>query len=363
LASKFYYLKRLPNLDVLRFVLTVVVVFFHLPQLSRNQGLPYFIDAPIFNRGMEAVYMFFVLSGFLIIKLIYNAKQKGVFSIRKFYVRRMLRIFPLYYLITVFGFLFYWVVLPKIGIPFVNNYQLTEGVLLVVFFLPNVFAELHMPGGILEILWSIGIEEQFYIVIAPVLFLINKNRILQFLIVFTSLYFVVFHLEVFSVLGNYIMVFFFLFFGGIIAILEEKKQLEFLKQSKVIPTTIFFLTLLYFTTSIFHFESSVLFNLLTMVLFGLFIHTITHNNLGIDIKNKTLNYLGKISYGLYMYHVIALNAVVFLFLKLQKADLFNDRLTIILMYIITFTLTIAIAHLSYKYFESYFLKLKNKFRE
>ncbi|WP_157814172.1 acyltransferase family protein [Olleya sp. Bg11-27] len=356
-------MKRLPNLDVLRFVLTVFVVLFHLPQLTRNQGLPYFLEASVFNRGTEAVYMFFVLSGFLIIKLIYNAKQKGVFSIRKFYVRRILRIFPLYYLIVIFGFLFYWVILPQLGIPFENNYQLSEGILWTTFFLPNVFAKLHMPGGVLEILWSIGIEEQFYIVIAPVLFLISKNKIVQFLIVFTSLYFVMFHLEFFSVLSEFSMVFFFLFFGGIIAILEEKKKLEFLKQSKLIPITIVFLTLLYFTTSILHFESRVLFDLLTMVLFGLFIHTIAHNNFGVEIKNKALNYLGKISYGLYMYHVIALNAVVFLFLKLQKADLFNDRLTMILMYIMTFALTITIAHLSYKYFESYFLKLKNKFRE
>ncbi|QXP59400.1 acyltransferase family protein [Olleya sp. HaHaR_3_96] len=121
--------------------------------------------------------------------------------------------------------------------------------------------------------------------------------------------------------------------------------------------------MLYRITSILHFEATVLFNLLTMVLFGLFRHSTAHNNFEVEIKNKALNYLGKISYGLYMYHVIALNAVVFLFLKLQKADLFNDRLTIILMYLMTFILIITIAHLSCNYFESYFLKLKNKFRE
>lgn len=354
---------RLPNLDVLRFVLASLVVCFHLPQLCKNQGLPYFLDAPIFNRGVEAVYMFFVLSGFLIIKTIYNAKQNGTFSIRKFYIRRVLRIFPLYYLIIIFGFVFYWVVLPELGIAFQNNYQLLDGILMTSFFLPNVFAKLYMPGGILEVLWSIGIEEQFYIIVAPLLFVVNKNRILQFLIAFTSLYFVLFHLEIFKLLKDFSMVFFFLFFGGIIAVLEEKKQLEFLKKTKLIPLLIVVLTSLYFTTSILHFNLLPLFNLTTMMLFGLFIHTIAHNNHGIEIKNKALNYLGQISYGLYMFHVIALNAVVFLFLKLQKQVVINDLVVIILIYILTFAFTIIMAHVSYKYFETYFLKLKNKFRE
>jgi peptidoglycan/LPS O-acetylase OafA/YrhL len=100
-----------------------------------------------------------------------------------------------------------------------------------------------------------------------------------------------------------------------------------------------------------------------MVLFGMFIHTIAHNNLGVNIQNKALNYLGQISYGLYMFHVIALSAVVFLFLKLQIDTIFNDWLTIVLIYMLTFAFTFIMAHLSYKYFETYFLKLKNKFRE
>src|SRR5690606_15215682 len=105
-------LDRLPNLDPLRFFLASIVLLFHLPQLSHNQGLPYFDGLPIYQRGIEAVYVFFVLSGFLIIRLIYRAKIRGAFSIRDFYIRRILRIFPLYYLILGFGLFFYNVVLP-----------------------------------------------------------------------------------------------------------------------------------------------------------------------------------------------------------------------------------------------------------
>ncbi len=355
-------LKRLPNLNVLRFLLASLVMLFHIPQLSRNQGLPYFLDTSVLNRGVEAVYMFFVLSGFLIIRIIYKEKQKRSFSIKKFYIRRMLRIFPLYYLIAAFGFLFYWYIVPKLGIPFENNYKLFDGVALTTFFLPNVFCKLYRPGGILEVLWSIGIEEQFYIIIAPLIFWINRGRVLLALIVLTIIYFTAFHLEVFTVLKQYDMVFFFLFFGGIIAILEEKKQLEFLKRTKLTPLVIVITTILYFTTPILDFNNKLLFNGLTMVLFGLFIHTIAYNNFGVTIQNRLLNYLGEISYGIYMFHVIALNCVVFVFLKIDKLDIFNNWLTIILINILTFAITIVMAYLSYNYFETYFLKLKNKFR-
>lgn len=119
-------MNRLPNLDPLRFFLASFVLLFHLPQLSANQGLPYFDGLPIYHRGLEAVYMFFVLSGFLIIRLIYRAKMRDAFSIKDFYIRRILRIFPLYYLVLGFGLLFYNVILPFLNIPFEINYTWKE---------------------------------------------------------------------------------------------------------------------------------------------------------------------------------------------------------------------------------------------
>lgn len=347
---------------MLRFLLASFVIIFHILQLCRNQGLPNFEALPIFHRGTEAVYMFFVLSGFLIIRLIYRAKQRNSFSIKKFYTRRALRIFPLYYLILFFGFAFYNFILPILNIPFPIKYNLTEGILFTVFFLPNVFSKLHEPRGILEILWSIGIEEQFYLIIAPLLFFINKQNTLKFLSIITISYFIVFHLSNFEFLREFQFVYFFIFLGGIVAILEEKKKLNFLKNNRLIAVIIIILTLSYFITNIFNFNTLWLNNLVTSILFSLFIHSISHNKYVIDVRNKMLNYFGKISYGIYMYHVLALNAVVYLFKHLKKFNLFNDFITIVLINILTFVTTIFIAHLSYKYFESYFLKLKNKFR-
>lgn len=337
-------------------------MIFHIPQLSRNQGLPFFLDAPIFNRGTQAVYMFFVLSGFLIIQIIYRRKRKGSFSIKKFYARRILRIFPLYYLIVIFGFLFYWVILPFLNIPFENNYNLVEGVALSVFFLPNIFAFLFEPGGILEILWSIGIEEQFYLMVAPLLYVVRKQSILLVLSILTLGYFIIFHLDAFYVLKQYSFVYFLLFAGGVVAILEELKYLEFLKQSVFIPLLIVISTVLFFTTDFFMFQNTFFRNLFTMILFSLFIHTLAYNNFNRVIRCKLLNYLGQISYGIYMFHAIAMNIVVFLMLKIQSMEIFSDTMLIVLIYILIFAITLIMAHLSYRYYESYFLKLKTKFR-
>lgn len=307
--------------------------------------------------------MFFVLSGFLIIRLIYRAKMKGSFSIKDFYVRRILRIFPLYYLILGFGLLFYNVLLPFLNIPFEVNYSWKAALFYNVFFLPNVFAKIYEPGGILEILWSIGIEEQFYLVIAPLLFFINVKWILRVLSVLLIGYFILYWSDVFEALQKYLFVFFYLFSGGVIAILEEKKKLEFLKRSAVFPIIITIASLLYFVTDWFMPEPMWLRAAFTCLLFGFFIHSLAFNNRGVEVKSKILNHFGSISYGIYMFHAIVLNAVVFLFLKLQMLQNLNETLTIILLYLFTFAGTLLIAHLSYTYFELYFLKLKNRFRK
>src|SRR5690606_14757693 len=182
--------------------------------------------------------MFFVLSGFLIIRLIYRAKIRNSFSIKDFYVRRILRIFPLYYLVLGFGLLFYNVILPFLNIPFEINYTWKEALFYNVFFLPNVFAQVYDPGGIIEILWSIGIEEQFYLVIAPLLFFVDVKWVLRVLGLLLIAYFILFWSEAFPLLRKFNFVFFYLFTGGVIAILEEEGKLEFLKRFAIFPATI-----------------------------------------------------------------------------------------------------------------------------
>lgn len=89
----------IPNITSLRFILAMLVVIFHISEFFQKRGFPYYNNLAVFHKGSEAVYGFFALSGFLIIKQLYKEKKAtGTIALKAFYTRRMLRIFPLYYL-------------------------------------------------------------------------------------------------------------------------------------------------------------------------------------------------------------------------------------------------------------------------
>lgn len=141
--------------------------------------------------------------------------------------------------------------------------------------------------------------------------------------------------------------------GGVFAILQfqKSKLLKLLKNNFIFYFTIIF-TLFLMVKGVyipkFHYE-------FYSVLFGIIIlNFATNNTIKISLENKAFNYLGNISYGLYMYHPIGIVLALFIcnYIKLQ---------TNWIVYPLSFALTIFLAGLSYKYFESFFLKFKDNF--
>lgn len=347
-------MKKLPNITSLRFVLASLVVIFHIAQFSQNRGFPFFNSFPVFSKGEEAVCMFFSLSGFLIIRQLYIEKSvSNSINLKQFFLRRILRIFPLYYLVLSFGLVYYRLILPYFGFNYQNNYDLIQGIFLSYTIFPNIFA-LYKPGGIIEILWSIGIEEQFYLLIAPLVFILPFKYIVRFLGFFTMVYFILYFSDLISFLKEYLMLFFYFSFSGLCSILLLNYKIRFQK------FRLFFLIVfvLYFTTSIFKNNlSNMFYHFFSMVLFGLIICVLVEKPIKI-MENKVLNYLGKISYGIYMCHAIMMQVVGFVFLKFSIHLKISSIESIMLFNFLVFTFTIITAHLSYKYFESYFLNLK-----
>ena len=80
----------------------------------------------------------------------------------------------------------------------------------------------------------------------------------------------------------------------------------------------------------------------------------SNDKIKISLENKYFNYLGNISYGLYMYHPIGIMLAIFLTVAIGHP-------TNWLIYPLSLLFTIIIAGLSYRYFETYFLKFKHKF--
>src|ERR1044071_5481753 len=91
-----------PGLNGLRFLAASAVIITHVELLKGVLGLPNHWKNPVlFNLGGLGVYFFFVLSGFLITYLLLSEKNMtGHISIKKFYFRRIFRIWPIYYLLV-----------------------------------------------------------------------------------------------------------------------------------------------------------------------------------------------------------------------------------------------------------------------
>ena len=108
-----YYL---PNLNGLRFIAAFVIIIQHIEQIKYLFGISSnWVEYSFLPKvGELAVVFFFVLSGFLITHLlIKEEKENGTIGIKNFYIRRFLRIAPLYFLIVALAFtvLFYFDIL------------------------------------------------------------------------------------------------------------------------------------------------------------------------------------------------------------------------------------------------------------
>lgn len=153
-----------PDIDGLRAVAVVCVIVFHL---SRST-LP---------GGYLGVDMFFVLSGFLIASIIWREAEKGTFSIVGFYDRRIKRIMPALLLLLLFTSVFaYLILLPADLVGYAKSLLATLAFSANFYFWRDAsyFARMAQEKPLLH-LWSLGVEEQFY-VLFPLLLILLARR-------------------------------------------------------------------------------------------------------------------------------------------------------------------------------------------
>jgi peptidoglycan/LPS O-acetylase OafA/YrhL len=155
------------NLDGLRFLCFLSVFFFHSFHTDyasiQSSNLYHFIRRDLFGNGNLGVNFFFVLSGFLITYLLIEEKRlNGQIDIKKFWIRRILRIWPLFYFCVVFGFYIF----PFLKTAFGQHPNETASIGYYLTFTNNFdFIKKGLPdASILGVLWSVAIEEQFYFV-------------------------------------------------------------------------------------------------------------------------------------------------------------------------------------------------------
>ncbi len=351
--------KQLPNLDVLRAIAVFLVFISHVELQKQELGMSN-IRSTVMCFGGMGVTLFFVLSGFLISYLLFQEKtSKGEINIKKFYFRRILRIWPLYFAFLAFAIFVY----PR-GI------DLTA-IMLSVFFLSNIAFILEKLPSIVDPIWSLGVEEQFYL-FHPHIFRMKvlKNTFNTLIAVFIGLYVIKLTAskldwEMCSTI-MYKARFDCMMLGGIFSLWivnfqSGNKYFSTLISPKIIFTKWFqiilfssFLAYLVLSTAIAKYYNDQLMSIFAAFVIG---NLALNPNCIVNLKNKALEFVGKISFGFYLLHRYPLKFV------LEYGQIFEiDNSIVFNLYVYgtSLILSLIIAYLSYHYYESYFLKLKDK---
>lgn len=166
---------RISSLDGLRGLAIALVVVHHAAEFSRVQGVGVF-DVWLTRVAAElwtGVDLFFALSGFLITGILLSTREDPNYF-RNFYIRRTLRIFPLYYAAV----LAMCVVLPKV-LHRAYLDQLSTHQLWYWFYIPNfwIFSSGNWTSLLFDHPWSLAIEEQFYLVWPLVVFALGARKL------------------------------------------------------------------------------------------------------------------------------------------------------------------------------------------
>jgi peptidoglycan/LPS O-acetylase OafA/YrhL len=351
-----------PELDCLRFFAFFAVFVYHTiggrdAAYFSARGVPFgSLIASVASAGRFGVDLFFLLSAYLITDLLLREQEQcGKLDLRLFYVRRILRIWPLYFLGLLFGVL----------LPLADSSQYFPLKYAVAFvFMVGNWLPLHFHfQSVMWPLWSVSLEEQFYLLWPAFIFKAGPRRRLLyaagvFLIVaplarqFLLGYARAQHSEV-LISSNTLARLDPLALGIATAVLLWKKHKNLgwvWRLSLLLAGCGFWLVVghLYGLTRSFM--------LLGFPAIALGACLIFLSALGSPLAPRWLRYLGKISYGLYVFHMLAIH----LSLKLWGGYVHNFR-AFLACWCLSLLMTFAMAAASYKYFESPFLRLKERF--
>lgn len=360
------------NLDGLRFLCFLSVFLthsFHTENvLIKGSKFYLFFEKHLFGNGNLGVNFFFVLSGFLITYLLIEEKKlNGQIDIKKFWLRRALRIWPMFYFCVGFGFFIFPILKTALG----QTPNETASLISYLTFINNfdVIDKGPPDASVLGVLWSVAIEEQFYLVWPIILYLlpIKKYWIPFVIIIVTSITYRYFNqsylihdLHTLSCIGDMAIGAF-----GAWLVLENARF-----KKNITQLNVFFIILLYFVfVLIFLFRDDFLIHnssaafersfIAIIIILIILEQNFSRNSFFKMSSFKKISKLGSISYGLYCLHFIGI------LIAINVCDLLsiNQELwqVLFLETIIALSITIFISKISYQYFEKPFLKFKNKF--
>ncbi|MGY2131022.1 acyltransferase family protein [Hymenobacter sp. HD11105] len=363
-----------PNLDGLRTVACLAVFLIHSfinlpsPEVQSTAAYRYGLNA--FSVGHVGVNFFFVLSGFLITYLLLDEEKNwGRYNIPAFYRRRIVRIWPLYYACVAFGFLVMPVLKAKMG----QEWNELANPWWYVTFLANVavfFDGSEAAAFNLNVLWSVAIEEQFYLFWPLLLLLFRRARPVLFilLIVFSLAFRYLYRFDgdrlyqhTFSVLSDLVM-------GGGAAWLafyrpNFRAWVSNWSRLAIVAGYVVGISLILAQEHVL--VGPVLLTGRRVVLGLFFVFVILEQNYATESfykmsHNRFLTYWGTFTYGFYCLHPIGLQIAL---IGVRRFWPGPEDLSFVLIYsTIALLVSAAMAWVSYRFFETPFLRLKGRSR-
>ncbi len=388
-----------PALDGVRALAVLLVVLHHLGPLPARPSFASELLSKMTSWGWIGVDCFFVLSGFLITRLLIEEKsRRGTVSLPKFYLRRALRIWPLYYLALFVAFIALplsspnhhptiqeWIsYVPRASMPFIffaGNFGITfdwkwlyEFNKLVSGMGTNMICAILMP------LWSIAVEEQFYLVWpwvmrkCPSLRALCSIALLVIVAGMAATGLIISSLPSNSTetLYNYYYLnsacrLLPIMFGALLAIAHFSVPSKFEDLGKhgiklAALTAVLYAVILFWLPPI---EKVTTLHVLTFTVsaatFSLLLFlALAWKPLNILFSNKILVYVGKRSYAIYLFHVTCLWFVRMFICPLLHIRVFTATEWIVTA-LIGIPLTLLASELSWQLIEKHFLKLRSAF--
>ena len=358
-SERIYY----PALDGLRGVAILLVVFYH------NFG---FIN--YFFFGWLGVDLFFVLSGFLITDILLKTRNQPYY-LKNFYIRRVLRIFPLYYL----SLIVFFILFPLFNVEALDLNYYVEHQIWFWTYLQNwlfIFQPAADDTAALNHFWSLAVEEQFYLG-WPFLILVfrrTKNLIYLLTVLLVSvitLRFVLwsyqienlayFNLYTFSRIDGICI-------GSLLAVLRLVKHEAVNRYFTLIVLGLAVLNFLFY---FFNKENQFSYPYLAIagyttfaIIFGLLVNEVVERQdtvISRVLAFPCLRFFGNISYSLYVFHW-PLYLLLAPFLRGWSEQHLRFLNASIMASLVSTLLAILLALLSFHFFEKKFLVLKNKFK-
>ena len=362
------------GLNSLRFFAAVSGVLWHV-ELTKSYLHVQPNAAHVFDRinfGGLGVVLFFVLSGFLITYLLLVEKRSHRrISLRDFYIRRILRIWPLYFVTIGIGFF----VLPAFRFFSLggahSSAPLGSDLALYLAMLPNVAFAAHGPKAHIEQTWSIGVEEHFYIFWPLVMSFSTKVRTILALITVCLLakasvvawgltvgssdaYQIVKHVFGMSkfesmMIGS---------LGAVILFERRRKLLRLIYHpaSQILALVTF--PFLSYAVGLDNALQDVVYLPVSVLFLVIIMNVASNPDSLVTMDIGWVDRLGRISYGIYMYHVM----IVFIVVKLLRGSFAAHPIASnAIAYGASIGVSCLVAHLSYRYFEEYFMRLKSRF--